>query len=125
MKINHEHHELFQRAYAAGMDALNAAVPVPMRIVEADIWGKPKAGSQVWVEPEGMCGFAWVRIKGNTGFARTMKSMGFFRKAWDRGFEFWVSEGGQSVERKEAFARAFAKVLRDGGVDAYADSRLD
>ena len=125
MKINHEHHELFQRAYAAGMDALNAAVPVPMRIVEADIWGKPKAGAQVWVEPEGMCGFAWVRIKGNTAFGREMKKHGLFSRAYPTGLQFWVGEGGQSVERKEAFARAFAKVLRDNGIDAYAESRLD
>lgn len=125
MTINHEHHELFQRAYAAGMDALNAATPTAIIVTQSDIFGRPVEGAKQYRIDEGCCGFAWVRIKGNTGFARSMKSLGLFRKAWDRGYEFWVSEGGQSVERKEAFARAFAKVLRDGGVDAYADSRLD
>ena len=123
MKINHEHHELFQRAYAAGMDALNAARPTPVAWVQTDLNNNPIG--QPCVDSEGMCGFAWIKIAGNTGFARTMKSLGLFRKAWDRGFDFWVSEGNQSIDRKEAFARAFAKVLNENGIKASVGSRLD
>ena len=119
------HNQLFQAAHAAGMNALNAATPTPMRIVQADVWGNPVPDAKVYDVPEGCCGFAWVRIKGNTAFGREMKKHGLFSRAYPTGLQFWVGEGGQSVERKEAFARAFAKVLRDNGIDAYAESRLD
>jgi hypothetical protein len=36
-----------------------------------------------------------------------------------------VSEFGQSVDRKAAYAGAYAQVLRNSGIDCYADSRLD
>ena len=113
-----ENHEIFQRAYAAGMAALENCVPKPMIV-------KDTYNNQEWYVADGACGFAWVRIKGNTTFARTMKKYGFFRKAWDKGYEFWVSEGNQSIGKKEAFAVAFAKVLKDNGIEAYANSRLD
>jgi len=29
------------------------------------------------------------------------------------------------MQRKKAYARAYAKVLNEAGVDAYADSRMD
>ena len=41
------------------------------------------------------------------------------------GLSVWVSEGGQSMERKEAYARAYADVLRAAGIEAYAGSRMD
>lgn len=41
------------------------------------------------------------------------------------GLQYWVSQGGQSMQRKEAFARAFASVLKANGIDAFADSRMD
>ena len=119
------HNQLFQAAHAAGMNALNAATPTPMRIVQTNIWGEPVPDAKVYDVPEGCCGFAWVRIKGNPAFGREMKKHGLFSRAYPTGLQFWVGEGGQSVERKEAFARAFAKVLRDNGIDAYAESRLD
>lgn len=118
MAINHDHHELFQRAYQAGMDAIHTCNPNPMIVRD------PKTGRE-WLISDGACGFAWVKIAGNTAFARSMKSMGFFRKAWDRGLDFWVSEGNQSIARKEAFACAFAQVLNDNGIKASVGSRLD
>ena len=36
-----------------------------------------------------------------------------------------VSQYGQSLEKKEAFANAYAEVLSDAGVRAYVDSRMD
>ena len=41
------------------------------------------------------------------------------------GHTIWVSDFGQSVTRKENYARAFAKVLGDNGITAYNMSRLD
>lgn len=36
-----------------------------------------------------------------------------------------VGQFNQSMEKKEKFARAFAKVLTDADVKAYAQSRMD
>jgi hypothetical protein len=41
------------------------------------------------------------------------------------GVTYWVSQFGQSVDRKAAFAGAFAKVLRENGIQATAGDRLD
>jgi hypothetical protein len=37
----------------------------------------------------------------------------------------WVFDYNQSMELKEAYAHAYAKVLRDAGFNAYANSRMD
>ncbi len=110
---------LISKAEAAGYAALTAATPRPMIVTEA-------RSGQEWFEGEGLCGFAWVKFKGNTEFGRWMKKYGKASKSYPNGLCRWVSEGGQSVERKEAYARAYAKVLNEAGIaDAYADSRLD
>ena len=41
------------------------------------------------------------------------------------GLIVWVTVGNQSMQKKEAYAQAMAKVLQEGGINAYADSRLD
>ena len=48
-----------------------------------------------------------------------------FVQAPSRCVEIWVGEFNQSVTRKEAYAQAFAEVLREAGVTAYASSRKD
>lgn len=117
---------IFVAAVAAGEAALEAAKPTPMAIVEADILtGEPKVGARRLVIDEGPCGFAWVVFPGNTAFGRHMKKHGHARKAYGGGLQYWVSQGGQSMQRKEAFARAFASVLKANGIDAFADSRMD
>ena len=50
--------------------------------------------------------------------------MGSWGKGYPSGYHFWVW-GSQSMARKEAYARAFAEVLKYYGVLAYAVSRLD
>lgn len=48
-------------------------------------------------------------------------------KKYNGGLEYWVSDYGQSVELKEAYATAFADAMRDAveGLRVHADSRLD
>jgi hypothetical protein len=116
---------LHSKAHAAGMAAGGAHTPTPMGVVEADIFGKPKPGAHVEVVHSGVCGFAWVSFKGNTSFGRAMKAAGLARKRYEGGLSVWVSEFGQSMERKEAYARAYAAVLREAGIEAYAGSRMD
>lgn len=82
----------------------------------------------VYYVDDGACGFAWVVVKpGNCKFAKWLTEKGLARRHYQGGVSIWVSEYGQSVERKEAHARALASALRDKtGVDKiWSESRLD
>ena len=82
--------------------------------------------TQQWTVNEGPCGFAEVRLpKGNSSFAHWAKKNAGFRKHYYGGVSFWVSDFGQSMDRKYEFARAAASILNEHGIDAYASSRLD
>ena len=107
---------LLNAASAAGEAAYKAASPEPM-IVSGH-------GEQYYV-PEGPCGFAWVKFAGNTAFGKYCKKAGIARSAYPKGLMIRDSHPSQSYDRKYAWASAFAKVLRDNGIDAYADGRLD
>ena len=82
----------------------------------------------------GCCGFAWVNIyehngvklKGNTRMGRLLKQAGV-RQDYTRAFQVWGGEWyhGQSIDIKEAGARAYADVLKRHGFTAYPGSRLD
>lgn len=117
--------ELHAEAHRKGMIALTHACPTPMGLIDCDIMGNPKPNARMYVVNEGACGFAWVAFKGNTPWGRWAKKSGIARPKYGGGLQLWVSEGGQSVERKEAYANAYAKSLNDHGIEAYADSRLD
>lgn len=103
----------------AGMAAAGACTPRPMGVMQN--------GKLIEVVNDGVCGFASIRFPGNSGFARGMKAAGIARKSYVGGYAVSVSEFGQSYERKMAYARAYASMLRDkyGIKDAYADGRLD
>jgi hypothetical protein len=113
---------LVLKARRAGMVAGQSVIPEPMVVQQIG------AGGEVLktYEPvmDGVCGFAWVQIKGNTTFGRWAKQNGA-SKAYPNGLMFWVGEFDQSMTRKEAYASAFAKVLNEAGIQAYADSRMD
>lgn len=116
-------------AEAAGMAAGNRCEPVPM------IVGSPTSVLGSTIDPSkktyfveaGCCGFAWVNIKpGTSRIAKYLKSVGKARSSYTGGVDVWVSEFGQSMARKEDYAGAYARVLRDNGVDrAYSMSRMD
>jgi hypothetical protein len=119
---------IYETARARAMNALNNARPVPMVVGRETHFG---SGEIDYTKPtefveDGVCGFAWVVIRPATSkFARWMKSQGLARTGYGGGLHMWVSEGGQSLQRKEAYAYAFAGVLREAGINAYADSRMD
>lgn len=106
---------LVNEAIVTGRAAGTACVPPIMRVVGYD----PIA--------EGPCGFAWVNVKPATcQVAKHLVSVGLARKdSYLGGVTVWISNYDQSMARKEAHALAFAKVLTNAGVRAYADSRLD
>lgn len=110
--------KLHEQAHIAGMKAGNECAPTPMIVAGS-------GGYREYVS-DGVCGFAWVKFKGNTSFGRGMKKLGLARPAYPTGLSVWVSEFDQSMQRKEAYARAYAAVLRDAGItDASAGSRMD
>jgi hypothetical protein len=91
------------------------------------------------------CGFAWVRIQGDSTLARhcrkklkqpgesfpdsnwMTRSYRYGNKGWPRGWDFWCPGNyrGQSVGVHEAGAKAFRDVLAEAGIIAEVTSRLD
>lgn len=108
--------QILQLASAAGDAAFRANVPTPMVVV---------GGNTQYYVSDGACGFAWVKIKGNTPFGRFCKAKGIARKSYNGGLHIWCSHPSQSYDRKMAWASAFARVLNDNGIDAFGDGRLD
>jgi hypothetical protein len=119
--------ELVARAHEAGMKAGNEALPEPMVVVgRAHPLDDTSPVTNAWYVSEGACGFAWVTVRpGNSSFAIWAKKHAGFRKAYYGGVEHWVSGFGQSMARKEAYARAYANVLREASINAYPGSRMD
>lgn len=95
-------------------------------------------------DDRGPCGFAWVVVSdGRSDFVKSCKKQikiaeqagvtnpiflaRFGRKNYGKGWLFWNPGQyfGQSVDIKESGAYAFAAKLREFGVEAYAESRLD
>lgn len=119
---------IWNQAQRAGKLSAEQKIPTPMVV------GSPTTtfGSDIdytkptYFVPSGVCGFAEIRFAGNTAFGRWAKKMGLATKdSYYGGLYVWVSEYGQSMELKEAYAQGFAQVLRDNGIDAYATSRMD
>jgi hypothetical protein len=120
--------DIYSVAYTAGMDAGNNAIPVPMIVgtPTTTFGNKIDYTKPVYHVSEGVCGFAEVIVRPARGkFVSWLKKNHIGRKHYYGGWSIWVSEFGQSLERKEAFARAFAKVLRDYGIEARMESRMD
>lgn len=119
--------DLFGRAYQAGMEALRKMVPVPMTVQRHENQlDDTSRVVQEWFVEDGVCGFAWVNVTpGTSAFAKWLKTTDRAHKSYYGGVDVWISEGNQSMQKKEAFAHAFAKVLNDAGIKAYTMSRMD
>ncbi len=92
-----------------------------------DDWNASTGGNQ-YGEPM-YCGFAWVNIyniKGNTRLGRAMKAAGY-TKDYTGAYQIYnpAGYGGQSMDVKEAGARAAAQVFENYGFTAYAGGRAD
>jgi hypothetical protein len=132
---------LIARAAEAGEKAYREAVPTPMVVytpknVMASLMGGDDGGADpsqpVYGVSEGVCGSAWVNIRpGGSRFARYLIKEGMGRtNSYSGGVDIrmWAlcgDRGSQSLTRWDAAARAVAAVLRDGGITAYAESRID
>lgn len=126
MKTNPIFESLMDRAYAAGRAAGEKCVPTPVGWVQGDILtGRPVPGAAVERCNEGVCGFAWVRLKGNTAFGRWARKAGHARPGYPSGLNISTRLMTQSMERNEAAACAMRDVLREAGIDCWMESRID
>ena len=118
---------LADTAHAAGLRAAAAATPTPMIVGEAKSLFSDEIdhSKPTYYVPSGVCGFAWVFVKGNTGFGRWAKKAGIASPGYPTGLNIRVTVGGQSYEIKTAYAQAYAAVLQEAGITAYAEGRLD
>jgi hypothetical protein len=119
---------LFNAADAAGKTAAKGTTPVAMVV------GSPTTAfgtdidpaKPVYVVPGGVCGFAWVRITpANSRAAHYATAHWDAHPAYHGGVSIFCHDYGQSMTLKEAYADAFAKVLREAGIRAYGESRMD
>lgn len=86
-------------------------------------------------EDRGCCGFAWVNVrpkhKGNTKEGKlereVLRDMGFELDWTGKEFQWWNPSGlgVQNVDCKARGASVAARILKEHGFDAYAQSRLD
>lgn len=127
-KYDAKYASLYEKADAAGRASAAACTPTPM------IVGTPTTPLGNDIDPAkptyfvsgGVCGFAWVWLKGNTGFARWAKAEGLTSKGYPTGLTIRPPRTyGQSMQRKEAYAHGFAAVLREAGIDCHVESRMD
>lgn len=90
-------------AYAAGHAAVAALCVTPMTVVGRD---------RTYHVEGGVCGFARVEVRPRTSaWAKWLKGRGWYSSDYFKTVYLNISEFGQSMQRKEAFAAAFAAHL--------------
>lgn len=127
--------ELCEKADAAGTAAVEVLQVIPMVVgSETTLFsGKLDYTKPTYFVADGLCGFAWISItpeyKGNTSLGKeerkVLEAMGFRKNDYEKTYQLSVSAFNQSIQKKEAYAAAYAKVLRSNGIRAYSNSRLD
>lgn len=130
---------LHARAVEAADAAFTAASPRPMVVgtpknMMASLMGQDDGGldpeQPIYHVPDGVCGFAWVTVyPGNSRFANFLRREAGASTGYRGGCETWdystLARSSQSYERKMAAADAYAAVLREAGLTAYSNGRLD
>ena len=124
---NTDYAAIYAEAATAAKAAADAKVPVPMLVGTAkSLFDDTIDETQtIYYVSQGVCGFASIRFKGNTGFGKWAKSVGHAKPGYPNGLAIYVHEGGQSYEIKVAYADAFVAVLNAHGIDSWTESRLD
>ena len=120
-----------QTIYAQANDKGNAAVqmttvtPMVVQQRENPLNDDSRLVREYFVA-DGVCGFASVTVKpANSKFAKYLVANGLGRKAYNGGVSMSIRQFNQSLQKKEAYAYAFASVLNEHGIKAHVDSRMD
>lgn len=107
-----------------GINAARLASVEPIGIVTDS-----QCPDQPFYVSSGICGFAWVVVKGARGLLRSELLEHGFAPHYGGGLSLWISEHGQSYDRKQAHAREFADSLRESfvhwGPDYFDMSKID
>lgn len=121
-----DYQAIYDEADKAGKAAAEIKVPTPMVVADHAVpLDDSSPIKQAWLVPGGVCGFAWVSFAGNTAWAKWTKKQNLCGEHYPKGRCIWISQYSQSMELKEAYAYAFAQVLNNHGIKAYAGSRMD
>ena len=118
---------IYQEAHYKGNVAVEMATVTPMVVQQrANPLNDDSQLVREYFVSDGVCGFASVTVKpANCKFAKYLVANGLGRKAYNGGVRMSVHDFNQSLQKKEAYADAFAKVLRDNGINAWSESRMD
>jgi len=118
---------IYTQAHTAGNLAVTQATITPMVVQQrANPLNDNSELVREYFVSDGVCGFASVNVKpANSKFAKFLIVNGLGRKSYTGGVSMSVRNFNQSLQKKEAYAYAFAKVLRDNGINAWSESRID
>jgi hypothetical protein len=120
-------HSIYQEAHYKGNVAVEMTTVTPMVVQQREnpLDDDSRLVRQYFVS-DGVCGFASVTVKpANSKFAKFLVANGLGRKAYNGGVSMSVRDFNQSLQRKEAYAYAFASVLNEHGIKAHVESRMD
>lgn len=102
--------DAFKAAHSAGIAAGIASKVEPIGFVTGM---RCPSDRELHYISSGICGFAWVDVKGARGLMRqAFIDAGFSESAYKGGLSFWVGAFDQSYDRKSAYADAFMYSLR-------------
>lgn len=121
---------IYAEMVTAAKQAAQGCKPTPMIVTQrANPMDDRSRVVQSWHVPGGVCGFAWVKMRGTSAFARWLKANGHGRPDYPTGLSVsayhLALEIGQSMERGEAAARAAVAVLDRYGIESRMESRMD
>lgn len=126
---------VWKEATAAAVSAHDACIPTPMIVGQArELFGNEIIPGTEEFVADGVCGFAWIRIKPARGpLVKWLKNQGKGDKGVYGGwtlspYDFNPNLGRtQSMQRKEAAMTAACKVLRTYYPESkiWVESRLD
>lgn len=119
---------IYREADLAGHEAVQKLEVVPMIVSQHK--NPLDDNSKIvksWYISDGVCGFATIWIKpANSQFAKYLVKNGKARKSeYQSGVYIYIGEFNQSLQKKEAYGRAFAGVLVKNGINAWCESRMD
>jgi len=121
--------ELYNRADVSGREAVENLTVEPMYVYTSKslFSDEPDLDQPVYKVDDGPCGFASINLKpANSRFAKWLRAEGLAEKRYGGpGVSIWVGQYNQSYEKKSAYARAFAQVLRENDIHAWVWSALD
>jgi len=132
-KTKIDYQKIYEDAVTIGQYAAENVKVTPMIVGEAKNFFSDEIdyAQKTYFVAGGVCGFATVVIKpARGGFVQYLKGLNIGYKAYYGGYAIParpVVAGAlvQSMAINEAWALGFAQVLRDNGIEARMESRMD